>query len=126
MAHYVNVDFELFEFNDVLSFIDILVYSHISNYYNAKPRILFTKSKNRLAHDFNVSERTIKRSIANLKRYGLIRQGKQVDGSVILAPNPIKKTDLYKERFKPKDNEVTRFIEDFKNKLNNLKGQNQG
>lgn len=117
MAHYVNVDFELFEFNDVLSYIDILVYSHISNYYNAKPRILFTKSKNRLAHDFNVSEITIKRSIANLKRYGLIRQGKQVDGSVILAPNPIKKTDLYKERFKPKDNEVTRFIEDFRNKL---------
>lgn len=119
---YINVDTELFYITE-LNYLDILIYSHISNYYNAKNgRILFTKSKDTIANDLNVNIRSVFRSISRLKEYGFIKtrafrgKGNRTD-SVLITPIPIKDTKLYKEKYNhdvEEDNETKRIIEELK------------
>lgn len=101
---YVNVNMDLFYIEE-LSYLDILIYSHVSNYhFSKKGRILFTKSKDTIANDFNVNIRSVFRSIANLKKYGFIEtkvikgKGKRTDVMQII-PIPIKKTKLYRYKY---------------------------
>ena len=103
MPKYINVDFELFFIKELTHF-DMLLYSHIRNYTNAKPKIRFDKSQTQIAFDFQVSLLTVNRSIAKLKKYGLIKwiRFKSYKGDsqrLVIESVELKNSKLYKEKY---------------------------
>ncbi len=108
MPKYINVDFELFFIKELTHF-DMLLYSHIRNYTNAKPMIPFDKSQSQIAFDFQVSLLTVNRCIAKLKKYGLIKwirlKSHKGDSQRLLIKSvELKDSKLYKEKYAYKPN----------------------
>lgn len=104
-SNFIQVDFELLKIKE-LSHLEILLYSHILNLWNAKPkRIYFYTSKSQTAVKFGVSIRYIYKAIHNLEMYGLIKKQEYTDISKhygknhALIPVYYKKSDLYKSKY---------------------------
>lgn len=123
---FILLDTDLFIFNDKLSWLEIMLYNDIRNYYKSKNRPFYTKSKRKIADFFNVSEIAIKKAISKLKKYGLIDsipiKEHHMKKSYYLRPRPIKQSILYKELYNIENGsneqarETERIIEELKQK----------